>query len=139
MNKLVDALAINFNREMFALKDLIFAIEDSNMEYDILSEGHKVQVKVVMNPARLQCLRFTIETSDKGYKLFPYFIGKRNGKFYKAEMKMIERVQEQTIVNNIKRIFENIEDELRKHDMEIQAWKEKRKELHREELFRDLA
>ncbi|MFZ7823875.1 hypothetical protein ACO1DI_12415 [Priestia sp. 40] len=134
MTTLANALAKHMEHELTKFSYLTALLDEEGMKYDILPSNSKISILVsAKNQSKMT---FRIETSDKGYILFPVYTTTEH--LHKVALKKIERVYAETIIDNIHRISNNYLKEMFKHFREEEAWMKRRKLLHKKEYLNDL-
>ncbi|WP_432694185.1 hypothetical protein ACRBU7_03960 [Priestia aryabhattai] len=132
---LINALVRNVDHELSSLSYLTSLLDEDNIKYTFLPSNSKI--KILIEEDFVRGLTFQIETTEDGYKLSPTYIDWSFG-YSKTDLKSINRVCAETIIDNIYRITYNIDAVMDKHMEEKEAWRQKRKLLHKKEYLNNL-
>lgn len=132
---LINALVRHIDHELGSFTYLTSLLDEEHIKYTFLPNNSKI--KILIEEDFVRGLTFQIETTEDGYKLSPTYIDWRFG-YAKNDLKPITRVCAETIIDNIYRITYNIDATIDKHIAEKEAWKQRRKLLHKKEYLNDL-
>ncbi|CAH0311897.1 hypothetical protein SRABI84_04907 [Peribacillus simplex] len=134
MKTLAEFLVEKYENEVAQYGDMVKALKDE-FDYRLVTNGTEMKIFVHPNGLDDFSIFFEIEVKPFSYVLKPYC---ENDEFETIQLEKIERVQSSTIINNIYRIWLNQDEELEKHEEKQEAWRRKRKKLHKQEVLKEL-
>ncbi|MBU7593547.1 hypothetical protein [Metabacillus halosaccharovorans] len=130
--ELLKVLFQQMKQERAALAHMIELLEDDGFNPEIFVREQKVYIYIECDDSH-----YSIETTSKGYKLVASYVDWDYGETH--DIKVIERVHAETIINNINLIGENLDYYYDMYLIEKAEWKQRRKQLRRNQVIKELS